>query len=182
MYGLTFGLIGVQSEHSRWPEFTADVHLLMLIYNEILCILSLEMAFHMDRWYTGLLKRCQVVTASLRFIVRPAASDTYGFCCNYRTVPFVIWKQLHTHTHTCNVRLCANNTIYRPLTFGFQIIFRSYKILFCFWVWNHYNFFFQNKVFQNEKIHLVFANRPGNYRQQAMLGFWVGVCWSQLER
>ena len=49
MYGLTFCLIGVQSEHSRSPEFIADVHLLMLIYNEMLRILSLKMAFHMDR-------------------------------------------------------------------------------------------------------------------------------------
>lgn len=172
MCGLTFCLIGVQSERSRSPEFIADVHLLMLIYNEMLYILSLKMAFHMARWYTGHLKRCQVVTASLQFIVRPAASNTYGFCCNYRTAPFVIWKQPPRQQHF----------IYRPLTFGFHIIFRCYKILFCFWVLNHYKHFFfpQNKVFKNEKIHLVFANGSGNYRQQVMLGFCVGVCWSPL--
>lgn len=89
---LTFGLIGVQSYCPLASKFTANVHRLMLIYNEVLRISSLKMAFRTDRWHTWHLKRCRVVTASVQFIVCKTVSATYGLCRNYSHRAFCIMK------------------------------------------------------------------------------------------
>lgn len=47
---LTFYLTAVQSYHFLASKMIANVHLLTLIYNEILHISSLKMSFHTDRY------------------------------------------------------------------------------------------------------------------------------------
>ena len=52
--GITFHLSDVQSSYTLQQKSVANVHLLMLICNEILPISSLKMLFHIDRY-------CQVL-------------------------------------------------------------------------------------------------------------------------